>query len=339
MAQQLGKEPEQCVGLFCYECVHGLNQPIESCPHMKTLQDGQQHMAELHEDRLGGDFLVSTTPLRDEKGQMIGSVHVARNITERKKMEAKLEEYARHLEELVEEKTRQLKDSERLATIGQTAAMVGHDIRNPLQSIEGATYLAKEELKSLPTESNERRELDEIITLIEKETNYIDHIVSDLQDFSRTPIPQPREADAQELILESLSTIDIPENIEVETIFQQDLPTLTVDPVYIKRVLVNLIENAVQAMPNGGKLTVKAFCDKESACMCVEDTGAGIQEQNKPRIFSPLFTTRAKGQGFGLSVCKKLVEAHDGVITFESQAEKGTQFTVKLPLKKKPNQE
>ena len=97
MAQQLGVTPQQAIGQCCYTCVHGTSCPPEFCPHAKTMIDGEEHVAEVHEPRLGGDFLVSTTPLRDEKGIMIGSVHVARNITERKKAEDALNKLNRHL--------------------------------------------------------------------------------------------------------------------------------------------------------------------------------------------------------------------------------------------------
>ena len=97
MTQQLGVTPQQAIGQNCYSCVHGTSLPPEFCPHAKTLQDGKEHVAEVHEARLGGDFLVSTTPLRDEKGTVIGSVHVARNITDRKKAEEALNKLNRHL--------------------------------------------------------------------------------------------------------------------------------------------------------------------------------------------------------------------------------------------------
>jgi signal transduction histidine kinase len=289
----------------------------------------------LHEEGLAGEFLVSTTPLRDEKGQMVGSVHVARNITDRKKMEAKLEEYARHLEDLVEEKTRQLKDAERLAAIGQTAGMVGHDIRNPLQSIEGAAYLAKEELKSLPTDSNERKELEEIVDLIKNQTNYIDHIVSDLQDFAKPPLPQPRATEIHETIKETMAMLTIPSNIQVQTLVQHDLEKQMIDPEFTRRILTNLVENAVQAMPKGGQLTIEAFEDDQNLWITVEDTGVGMSEEDKSKIWTPLFTTKAKGQGFGLAVCKKLAEAQNGGITFESTQGKGTKFKMRIPSAKK----
>jgi PAS domain S-box-containing protein len=267
---------------------------------------------------------------------LLGGFGTAQDITEIKEMQAKLEEYSQHLEHLVDEKTQKLKEVERLATIGETAGMVGHDIRNPLQSIEGAVYLAKEEIKSLSAESQERKELNEILGIIEHQTIYIDNIVADLQDFARIPMPQPKEVGIQELVIESLAMVDIPENVQVQTAFQESLSKLTVDPVFMKRVFVNLIENAVQAMPNGGKLTLKVFRDEESTWICVEDTGVGIAEEHKPKMFTPLFSTKSKGQGFGLSVCKKLVEAHNGEITFESKPG-STTFKIKLPRKKNVN--
>ena len=94
MARQLGVTPEKAIGLVCYECVHGLDYPPDFCPHAQTLKDGKEHTAEVHESRLGGDFLVSTTPIRDAKGNLIGSVHVARNITERNKVEEALRKQA-----------------------------------------------------------------------------------------------------------------------------------------------------------------------------------------------------------------------------------------------------
>jgi len=272
----------------------------------------------------------------NKDGQTMGGFGTVQEITELKAMQAKLEEYSKHLEQLVEEKTEKLKEAERLAAIGETAGMVGHDIRNPLQSIEGAVYLAKEELKS-SSETQEKKELQEIIEIIENQTHYMDHIVADLQDFARTPMIQPRETDIQELTNEALSVIEIPEDIKISTTIQENLPKLIVDPTCIRRVIVNLIENAVQAMPNGGKLTVKAFSEPEAVYVTVEDTGSGIAEEDKPKMFTPLYTTKAKGQGFGLAVCKKLVEAHSGEITFESEAGKGTTFKIKLPLSKKAN--
>jgi PAS domain S-box-containing protein len=275
----------------------------------------------------------------DENQELLGGFGTVQDVTARKQMEEKLEDYAQNLERLVEEKTKQLKDSERLATIGQTAGMVGHDIRNPLQSIEGAVYLAKEELKSLPSESKERRELEEMVELIQSQATYIDHIVEDLQDFARTPTPHCEETNITEFVNQSLSSIKIPENIRIRIDAEENTPRLTIDPTLMKRVILNLGQNAVQAMPGGGELTVKIHYDEKAAYVCITDTGIGIREEDKLRLFTPLFTTKAKGQGFGLAVCKKFVEAHSGEIIVESEVGKGSTFTVKLPLAKKTGQD
>jgi PAS domain S-box-containing protein len=299
----------------------------------KAALDGEPYDIE-HKIIVDGEvrWVREKAELEFKNGVLLGGFGTVQDITELKKIQAKLEEYSKHLEQLVEEKTKKLRDVERLVTIGETAGMVGHDIRNPLQSIEGAVYLAKEELESFPPECHEKKELLEILEIIKDQTHYIDNIVADLQDFARTPTPQLIETNIQDLIIESLSTVKIPESIQVCTIFQETLQQLTVDPTFIKRVTINLIENAVQAMPNGGKITLKLFSNEDAACICVEDTGVGITEEHKPKIFTPLFTTKAKGQGFGLAVCKKLMEAHDGEISFESEEGKGTIFTIKLPF-------
>ena len=122
---------------------------------------------------------------------------------------------------------------------------------------------------------------------------------------------------------------DIQVNVQVEDKF-----TLSADAQLLKRVLINLVTNALQAMPNGGELTVKADRSNQGKSqIIVEDTGTGISEEIKPKIFTPLFTTKSKGQGFGLAVCKRVIEAQGGTVTFESKVGKGTKFTVELPAK------
>ena len=338
MAQALGVTPEQTIGLRCYERVHGTTQPPDLCPHSLTINEGKAHVAEVHEDRLGGDFLVSTTPLMDEQGQIVGSVHMARNITARKQMEKKLEEYTKHLEDLVEERTRQLKDAERLTAIGETAGMVGHDLRNPLQTISGETYLAKTELEQLP-ESPTRKNLEEIVQIIADQISYMDKIVSDLQDFVRPIKPNKAQVNLQKLLNDTLAEIAIPKNIKVQKRISNNIPEVPTDAQLLKRVFINLVTNSIQAMPNGGTLTAKAQKKQstkgnEKILISFEDTGVGIPEEIKSKIFKPLFTTKSRGQGFGLAVCKRVVEAHGGAITFESKEGKGTRFTVELPISK-----
>ena len=204
-----------------------------------------------------------------------------------------------------------MKDAERLAAIGETAGMVGHDIRNPLQAITSSVYLAKEETKALP-ESGEKEGLTESLETIEEQVLYINKIVSDLQDFVKPLNPKIEEIHLPKLVKDAFLSIAIPENVKVLISIEEHIRELVVDKYLIKRVLINLITNAIQAMPEGGMLTLTAAQENETACISVEDTGLGIPEENRNKIFKPLFTTKSKGQGFGLAVCKRLVEAHSG---------------------------
>ena len=276
-----------------------------------------------------------TNELTDVNDQLV------REAAERKKAEVKqktlqdqLEHYSKHLEALVEEKTKQLKDSERLAAIGQTAGMVGHDIRNPLQAIIGEVYLANSEIASLP-DSEEKTNLLESLNMIKQNIEYMNKIVLDLQDFAKPLNPCPEETNIEQMIQELLTRNGVLANIQTEAKIESDARIITADSAYMKRILGNLVSNAVQAMPDGGKLTVYAHREKTAVVITVQDTGVGISEDAREKLFTPLFTTKAKGQGFGLAVVKRLTEALGGTVTFESQKGKGTTFTIILPSPKK----
>jgi PAS domain S-box-containing protein len=269
----------------------------------------------------------------DELGKPTKLVGIEQDITERKRIELQLEQYSKHLENLVEERTKQLKDAERLAAIGATAGMVGHDIRNPLQAITNELYLTREAIANAPDVPSKPDALDSV-AFIQDQVNYINKIVSDLQDYARPIKPVLVEVDVDTLITNSLSTLPIPDNVKARAYFEKALPKIKTDPMLLKRVLVNLATNALQAMPNGGKLTVKAVQDpKTTKCfLTVQDTGVGIPKEVQAKLFTPLFTTKSKGQGFGLAVVKRLTEALGGSINFESQEGKGTKFVIELPM-------
>ncbi len=252
-------------------------------------------------------------------------VGIEQDITERKQTEQKLEQYAKNLEHLVEERTKQLKDAERFAAIGQTAGMIGHDIRNPLQAIAGELYLMKQDVDGSP-DSQCKGEVQESLVSIQEQVDYINKIISDLQDFAKPLKPELVEVDLCSAIPQLVATVNVPANIEAMTNCDSDLPKIKLDLTFLKRILVNLATNAIQAMPNGGKLTIKAAQEANSVSITVFDTGVGIPDEVKPKIFQPLMTTKAKGQGFGLAVAKRLVEAQGGLITFESKVGEGTSF-------------
>ena len=259
---------------------------------------------------------------------------LVQEVADRKEAEEALRRNEEHLEDLVEEKTKLLKDSERMAAIGQTAGMVGHDIRNPLQSIIGEVYLADSELATLP-DSEEKANIKESLELIKQNIEYINKIVLDLQDFAKPLNPCDEETNIEQMVQELLAKNGIPENIQTEARVETDARIVRADSAFMRRILGNLVSNAVQAMPKGGKLVVQAHKERNDVVIDVIDSGIGIQEDARDKLFIPLFTTKSKGQGFGLAVVKRLTEALGGTVTFESEEGKGTKFAIRLPVAKK----
>jgi PAS domain S-box-containing protein len=269
--------------------------------------------------------------LLDDKGKMVSVFSFVEDGTTRVNAEKVIEANNRNLEKLIEERTKQLKDSERLAAIGATAGMVGHDIRNPLQAITSDVYLAKTDLSSLP-DSEEKKNVQESLAEIEKNIYYINKIVADLQDFAKPLTPKIEEINLEQTLHAVIANLSIPGNITMKHSIKRDFPKLKTDQSYIQRILTNLVNNAIQAMPKGGKLTVNAVTKNGKALISVEDNGEGIPENVRSKIFMPLVTTKSKGQGFGLSVVKRFTEALGGTVAFESEIGKGTKFTIELPI-------
>jgi len=216
---------------------------------------------------------------------------------------------------------------EKLAAIGELATMVGHDLRNPLQSIENATYYLNNELLRLPT----TQKTLEMLQIINNSVNYADKIIRDLQDFSATKNPILKKTNINTIVKETLSQVKAPENMEL-IIELGHLPRIEADKDQIKRAFLNLAINGIQAMQNGGRLKVSTKKTKDFVEISFKDTGVGMSKENMEKIFTPFFTTRAIGMGMGLPICKKFIDAHNGSIEVESEVGKGSTFTVKLPI-------
>jgi len=221
----------------------------------------------------------------------------------------------------------QILKTQRLEAIKQLATMVAHDLRNPLAGIRNATYYIKRKL------GNADQTIREMLEIIDREVVFANDIVNDLLDFASDRPLELKLESINSLIEETLRLIQIPENIEVIKEFEE-IPKIYVDANRLKRVFKNLIENSVQAMPKGGKLTIKTRKNEDSVEIIFKDTGVGISKENMKKIFTPFFTTKAKGVGIGLSICKKFVKEHNGEIRVESEEGKGSVFTVILPIKK-----
>lgn len=228
---------------------------------------------------------------------------------------------------------RRLRESERMATIGQTSAMVGHDLRNPLQVVYLLSARLKKRIELIRDRLEEAdvKELEFIEDKLKSQTVYMDKIVSDLQDFSKTVNVKPEDTDLEEIAVDVIASIQMPENVDVSVSFDMRLHRIYSDGGLLRRVFTNLITNAVQAMPDGGFLIVEGSVVNEMAKIVVSDTGVGISEENMSKMFQPLFTTKAKGTGLGLAVCKKIVEAHGGEIYVSSKEDVGSSFTFLIP--------
>ncbi len=263
----------------------------------------------------------------DENNRPSRITGIEQDITDRKKLEDKLLRYSKDLEALVEERTNKLKEKERLAGIGETAGMVGHDIRNPLQAIVSELYMARQAMQKGAMGAEEAVES---IDFVQEQVDYITKIVQDLQDYARPLNPEFHDADLSNILVDVFSIIAVPNQIKLNVHVKGTLKIKT-DSTFLKRALTNLVNNAIQAMPDGGDLTVIAYEKEKSTIITIGDTGIGIPENFKPLIFNPLMTTKAKGQGLGLAVVKRLIEALGGQVRFESQEGTGTTFTIDLP--------
>ncbi len=275
-------------------------------------------------------------PTRESLTPLELFLHQAAIIIENAQLIESLREAREQLEQKVEERTRELKKSQeqllkaqRLAVIGELAGMVGHDLRNPLTSINGAAYYVKKRLSS-KIDGKVREMLD----LIGKNIVYSNKIINDLLDYSREIKLDITETNPKLIVKEALSLVVIPKNVEVIDL-TEGKPKIKVDIGKIKRAFVNIIKNAVEAMPKGGTLTTKSRKSDDNLEFVFSDTGVGISKKAMEKLWTPLFTTKAKGMGFGLAICKRIIEAHGGSISVKSVRGKGTTFTVAIPIKQK----
>jgi len=233
--------------------------------------------------------------------------------------QAALEEKTRALEAAREELAR----NERLAILGQLAGGVSHELRNPLGVIKNAVYYLN---MVLPDDAKARKHLG----IVEREIAAADRIVTGLLDFARVTPANRMAMNVNDTVREYLASKPPPANVTPVVTLAADLPAVHADAGQIELVLGNLVTNAVQAMANGGTLTVETMVVGEAVCITVADTGVGISEVHLAKIFEPLFTTKAKGIGLGLSVARRLAVANGATMTAESALGRGSVFTIRF---------
>jgi PAS domain S-box-containing protein len=313
LAKIFKKEPKDLLGSKCYELMNR-DCPCQDCPHQKTLQTEKPARAEFYEPALATFIEVSTSPIFDENGRVKATVHIMRDISERKQME------------------QQLLLTDRLASVGELASGVAHELNNPLTSVIGFSQLLMEE--EVPDN------IKEDLSLINSEAQRAAAVVKNLLTFARkhSAVKQPtRINNLIEDVLKLRAYEQKVNNIEIIKKLAPDLPEIMVDYFQIQQVFLNIIINAEFFMIEDhkrGVLTITTEKTSRFIRISFSDDGPGISKENLNRIFNPFFTTKevGKGTGLGLSICHGIITDHRGVIHAESEAGKGATFIIELPI-------
>ena len=243
--------------------------------------------------------------------------------------------FNKRLSREVESKTKELKEShehlmrsERFAAVGEAAAYVSHEIKNPLIVIGG---LAQQVSRRL-----EQPELQEKLGIIQGEVRRLENFLGDLRDFLRPALPAKENIDLNLVIHEVHALMDTEaqkRNITIRENLDPQLPNLEADPGQMKQVLLNLIKNSLEAMDSGGEITLNSGLEGQHIWFSVQDTGSGMPAEVLEKVFNPFFTTKEKGTGLGLAVTHKIIVDHHGTVGVESEPDKGTTIMVRLPCR------
>lgn len=296
----------------------------------QTVEISEEPITDAH----GQKHTLSTTkvPLRSADGGISHLVGIIHDITPLKRAEEALKEVTGALELQMQERTAtllatqaELVRRERLAVIGLFAGSLAHQIRNPLGSIKNASYLVRMAAKELDEDTSRA------LTIIQDEVGRANQIITDLVDYARVTAPQLRVVPVALLMELSLHGIDLPANVEVVTECP-DLPEVCVDSAQLQRALQKLVRNALQAMTRGGTLTLKARSDGAAVFFTVGDTGRGIPDDVRDRLFEPLVSGNAGSLGLGLITARALVENQGGALAVEKSDSHGTTLAIRLPV-------
>jgi len=218
--------------------------------------------------------------------------------------------------------------SERLAAMGELAGTVGHELRNPLGVIKNAVYYLKNKLGQFTRDEK----IDRYLEIIDEAVAHADRVISDVLTSGGVKGPSLSKSSVNDVIQSSLGKMVFPKNIKIIKNLKSGLPEIPIDVYHIAQALSNLIVNAVQAMPEGGTLTIQSSKKDTFIEVAIADTGVGIPKENLGKIFEPLFSTKRRGIGLGLAICRGIIEGHKGTINVASEGGGGTTFTIKLPI-------
>jgi len=307
-------EPGKVIGKRCYEVTGEGTEPVEGCPHRETLRTGKPAKSEFLIHEKGAYVEVSTSPIFNTKGEVIGIVHITRDITEQKKQNERL------------------MSTDRLASLGELAAGTAHEFNNPLTSVIGFTQLLLQ--RDIPDD------IREDLKVINSEAQRAANVARNLLAFGAKHAPA-KQLDQVNCIIEDVLELRAYEhkvkNIDVVKHLGADLPKIMADYFQLQQVFMNIIINAEYFMieaHRGGTLTITSEKQGDAVRISIADDGPGIPQENLNRIFDPFFTTKeaGKGTGLGLSICHSIVSEHGGEIYVRSQLGKGATMFVELPV-------
>lgn len=317
---------------------------------MARLQRGQRiehyETQRLAKDGTRLDIALTISPIRDHTGQMIGASAIARDITARKRLEAAVQTAYATLEQRVEERTVALRQSlaerqrlegavqraEHFALLGRLAAGVSHEIRNPLSAIYLHVDLVEEEIRQPSPESTTT--MTDALTEIKTQLARLDDLLQDYLSLARVATCERTPQDLGALVqgwTQEWLRLPAPHRLMLRVEGIEDLGTVAVHPSTLRRALLNLVQNAIDAMPEGGTLTLRGAGTATHVQLAVCDTGSGIPAEQLPQMFEPLHTTKPEGTGLGLYITREIVAAHGGQVCVESVVGQGTTFTLTLP--------
>jgi PAS domain S-box-containing protein len=308
VCNKIGLPAAQIIGRKCYEVFHGMKEPNEKCPHHKTVSTKKAYIEELDDPTMGGTFLTSSSPIFDLTGEFIGSVHVVRDISELKSLREKLVM------------------AEKMAALGEVAAKVAHEIRNPLVSVGGFAKRLEKKLDG---------NLREYAGIIVKEVERLEDILKEILGFVKEVRLIMEMVDLNSLLDEVTQLMESgleDRGIIVTKDFRLQAEVF-VDPNRVKEAFVNILSNAVQSISGSGSVSLSTYAKGGNAVVEVRDTGTGIQDEERPFIFDPFFTTKPSGTGLGLAITHRIIQEHNGTIEVESEVGKGSVFRVFIPIK------
>jgi PAS domain S-box-containing protein len=290
-------------------------------------------------DSRGGRHMLATTkvPLLDESGEVTHLVGIIHDITRLKAAEDALRSANEELERRVTERThaldaaqQDLMRKERLAVLGQLAGGVAHQIRNPLAAIKNAAYVIERITKSRLQEEADRRALGDALAVIHDEIDGANQTITALLDYARVRHAHRRPTDIADLVEAAVGSLPVPPTVSVV----RDLPPLPMvaaDAEQARSAIANIVQNAIEAMPEGGTITFRAQRDERNIELSISDTGHGIPPAVRARLFEPLVTTKPLGLGLGLVTARTLLVGQGGELTL-GHSESGATFRLRLPI-------